>query len=44
MSPPVEERVARDTLLNEVARAGLHLDKELTFLPHQYFFLIKPGK
>lgn len=41
MGPPVEERVAREDLLKDASRAGLEVAKELTFLPHQYFFLLR---
>jgi ubiquinone/menaquinone biosynthesis C-methylase UbiE len=41
MGPPLSERVARETFLAHAAKAGLRVDRELTFLPHQYFFLLK---
>jgi ubiquinone/menaquinone biosynthesis C-methylase UbiE len=41
MGPPVGERVSREELLRHVKRAGLRVAKELTFLPHQYFFWLR---
>jgi ubiquinone/menaquinone biosynthesis C-methylase UbiE len=41
MGPPVSERVARERLLDDSERAGLRVAEELTFLPHQYFFLLR---
>jgi arsenite methyltransferase len=41
IGPPVEERIARETFLKHALGAGLRVDQELTFLPHQYFFLLK---
>jgi ubiquinone/menaquinone biosynthesis C-methylase UbiE len=41
MGPPVSERVSREQLLADCKRAGLRVAKELTFLPHQYFFLLR---
>jgi len=41
MGPPASERVSRETMLSHVARAGLRVVEELTFLPHQYFFLLR---
>jgi ubiquinone/menaquinone biosynthesis C-methylase UbiE len=44
MGPPVGERIARETFLEHVDSADLRVAKELTFLPHQYFFLLKPAR
>jgi ubiquinone/menaquinone biosynthesis C-methylase UbiE len=41
MGPPVSERVSREALLGHIRRAGLTVANELTFLPHQYFFLLR---
>jgi ubiquinone/menaquinone biosynthesis C-methylase UbiE len=41
MGPAIEDRIDRDTFLRHAARAGLRVDRELTFLPHQYFFLLR---
>jgi ubiquinone/menaquinone biosynthesis C-methylase UbiE len=41
MGPPVGERVSREQLLAECKRAGLRVAEELTFLPEQYFFLLR---
>ena len=41
MGPPLHERVSRERFLADVKRAGLHVAKELGFLPHQYFFLLR---
>jgi ubiquinone/menaquinone biosynthesis C-methylase UbiE len=41
VGPPLEERIARETFVGHAAKAGLRVDRELGFLPHQYFFLLK---
>jgi ubiquinone/menaquinone biosynthesis C-methylase UbiE len=41
MGPPLEMRVSRARLLADSKRAGLRVARELTFLPHQYFFLLR---
>jgi ubiquinone/menaquinone biosynthesis C-methylase UbiE len=41
MGPPVHERVLRETVLGHIKRAGLRVARELVFLPHQYFFLLR---
>jgi ubiquinone/menaquinone biosynthesis C-methylase UbiE len=41
MGPPVGERVARERFLDDSKCAGLRVAEELTFLPHQYFFLLR---
>jgi ubiquinone/menaquinone biosynthesis C-methylase UbiE len=41
MGPPLEERVAREDFLRDVGRARLKVATELTFLPHQYFFVLR---
>jgi ubiquinone/menaquinone biosynthesis C-methylase UbiE len=41
VGPPLAERVAREQVLAESRRAGLRVVRELTFLPYQYFFLLR---
>jgi len=41
MGPPLEARVSREQFLDDSKRAGLCVAKELGFLPHQYFFLLR---
>jgi len=44
MGPPMEERIARETFLKHlkhIEKTVLRVEKELTFLPHQYFFLLR---
>ena len=41
MGPPLHERVSREDFLKDVKRAGLKVATELTFLPHQYFFVLR---
>jgi ubiquinone/menaquinone biosynthesis C-methylase UbiE len=41
MGPPVGERVPREEVLRHIQRAGLRVAQELTFLPHQYFFVLR---
>jgi ubiquinone/menaquinone biosynthesis C-methylase UbiE len=38
--PPPEHRIAREEVLADAAKAGLHLVAEPTFLPHQYFLVL----
>ena len=41
VAPEPQHRVARDVALSELKDAGFSLVKEETFLPHQYFFILK---
>ncbi len=41
VGPPIEEKVAREDFLAAVRDAGLEVTGEETFLPHQYFFLLR---
>lgn len=42
VGPPVEHRVAREEFLRQARRAGLTVAAELSFLPHQYFLILRP--
>lgn len=42
-APDPKYRVGRDTILAELQKAGFSLDREETFLPHQYFLIFKPA-
>lgn len=44
VGPPVEHRVAREEFLAQAKRAGLEVVDEPTFLPYQYFLVIKPKR
>lgn len=41
VGPPVDHRVARETLLRDARRAGLVPVAEHAFLPHQYFLVFR---
>lgn len=41
MGPPPEHKVSRASFLAAVAAAGLEVAAEKTFLPYQYFFLLR---
>ena len=43
MGPPLEMRIARDTLVGQMQAAGFRLANEHTFLPYQYFLVFRPG-
>ncbi|HWX24089.1 MAG TPA: methyltransferase domain-containing protein [Vicinamibacteria bacterium] len=43
VGPSLDHRVARDDFLKDARRAGLALATEFTFLPYQYFLVLKPG-
>jgi ubiquinone/menaquinone biosynthesis C-methylase UbiE len=43
MGPPLEMRIARDTLVQQMQAAGFRLATEHTFLPYQYFLVFRPG-
>lgn len=38
---PEKQRLSRDAVVNEVTAAGLRLDREEDFLPHQYFLVFR---
>jgi predicted metal-dependent enzyme (double-stranded beta helix superfamily)/ubiquinone/menaquinone biosynthesis C-methylase UbiE len=40
--PPFEEKVARETVVEDFHRAGFSLDREESFLPLQYFLVFRP--
>ncbi|HEY6050314.1 MAG TPA: methyltransferase domain-containing protein [Thermoanaerobaculia bacterium] len=42
VGPPVEHKVAREHFLRDAEAAGLVLAGELTFLPYQYFLVLRP--
>jgi predicted methyltransferase len=42
IAPAPEHRVARDVALSELAKAGFTLEREETFLPHQWFLILQP--
>jgi ubiquinone/menaquinone biosynthesis C-methylase UbiE len=39
--PPMEMRISRNDLMQEMERNGFQLDTEHTFLPYQYFLVFK---
>ena len=41
IGPPMDHRVARETFLDEARAAGLALVHEPTFLPYQYFLILR---
>ena len=41
MGPPLEQRIARETCVEQARAAGLALASEPTFLEHQYFLLFE---
>jgi ubiquinone/menaquinone biosynthesis C-methylase UbiE len=43
VGPPLEHRVAQEDFLTSAARAGLTVVEEKTFLPYQYFVLMRPS-
>jgi len=44
VGPPPHRRVPREKFLAAARRAGLRLVAEHRFLPHQYFFVLRPGR
>ncbi|HJZ83932.1 MAG TPA: methyltransferase domain-containing protein [Polyangia bacterium] len=42
VGPPLEHKVAREDFLKQAEAAGLRLDAEPTFLPYQYFLILRP--
>lgn len=43
VGPPPEHKLSRDAFLRIASEAGLSLDREHTFLPWQYFLVLKPA-
>jgi ubiquinone/menaquinone biosynthesis C-methylase UbiE len=43
VGPPPEHKLTRETFLQQASAAGLVLATEHTFLPYQYFLVLKPG-
>ncbi len=44
VGPPVDHRVAREQFLRDAGRAGLVLVAEHSFLPYQYFLVLRPRR
>jgi SAM-dependent methyltransferase len=44
IAPAPEYRVARETALDELHKAGFTLVREETFLPHQWFLVLEPTR
>ena len=42
-APQTQHRVSRDTAIAELQEAGFELEREETFLPHQWFLVLKPA-
>jgi ubiquinone/menaquinone biosynthesis C-methylase UbiE len=42
VGPPPERKISREDFLATAARAGLEVASEKTFLPYQYFVLLRP--
>jgi ubiquinone/menaquinone biosynthesis C-methylase UbiE len=42
VGPPIDHKVARDDFVALAARAGLAVVEEPTFLPYQYFLVLRP--
>jgi ubiquinone/menaquinone biosynthesis C-methylase UbiE len=42
VGPPLDHKVAREDFLAAAERAGLALEAEHDFLPHQYFVVLRP--
>jgi hypothetical protein len=43
VGPPPDHKVSRAAFLAAAAAAGLAVAREETFLPYQYFVLLRPG-
>jgi ubiquinone/menaquinone biosynthesis C-methylase UbiE len=43
IGPPPDHKVDRETFLEDAKAAGLAVVREETFLPYQYFFLLRPA-
>ncbi|HET7787586.1 MAG TPA: class I SAM-dependent methyltransferase [Myxococcales bacterium] len=44
VGPPPEQKLSREAFLSIAADSGLRLDREHTFLPWQYFLVLKPAQ
>ena len=42
VGPPADHKVSREDFLAAADRAGLAVEREETFLPHQYFVVLRP--
>lgn len=42
IAPAKEHRVSRETALTELTQAGFTLEREETYLPHQWFLVLRP--
>lgn len=42
-APAPKYRVPRETVIEELGRAGFALEREETYLPHQYYLIFKPA-
>ncbi|MEM7153028.1 MAG: methyltransferase domain-containing protein [Myxococcota bacterium] len=42
-APDPQHRVSRDTAVTELQQAGFEVEREETFLPHQWFLVLKPA-
>lgn len=42
IAPAPEHRIGRDAALGELKQAGFSLEREETFLPHQWFLVLQP--
>ena len=43
VGPPLEHKLARETVVEEMAQAGYKLDREIDILPYQYALVFRPG-
>ena len=43
VGPPMDHRLSREEFLGEARAAGLAVAAEPTFLPHQYFLMLRPA-
>jgi ubiquinone/menaquinone biosynthesis C-methylase UbiE len=41
VGPPPEQKISREAFLRTASTAGLSLERELTFLPYQYFLVLR---
>jgi ubiquinone/menaquinone biosynthesis C-methylase UbiE len=44
VGPPADHKVSREAFLEAAAAAGLEVAREETFLPYQYFFVLRPRR
>ena len=42
VGPPLDHRLSREVFLGEAQSAGLVVAEEPTFLPYQYFVILRP--